>query len=153
MVYNLMTLYQRSALKRFNIIWKGNFFAPGEGKSELDRHFGQIHFAIDKYLQTLKDLEGDINNLLKAISTNGISAKTYLITPDRKAEPKITATIENSHVLRSYFFEDGVIKSQLATEIGPISIVKFKNLRTRSNTSTSVTGAVSIAPIMENDNS
>jgi len=108
MVYNLMTLYQRSALKRFNIIWKGNFFAPGEGKSELDRHFGQIHFAIDKYLQTLKDLEGDINNLL--------------ITPDRKAEPKITATIENSHVLRSYFFEDGVIKSQLATEIGPIEV-------------------------------
>jgi len=53
MVYNLMTLYQRSALKRFNINWKGNFFAPGEGKSELDRHFGQIHFAIDKYLQTL----------------------------------------------------------------------------------------------------
>jgi len=65
-----------------------------------------------------------------------------LISPDRSSEPNITATIENTHEMRNYFFEQGVIKSRLATDTGPITIVKFKNLRIRNQVSTNTPQSV-----------
>lgn len=46
---------------RFNIDWEGNFFSPGEGKSDMDRQFGMFQdIYLQKYLKEMTSTQKKI---------------------------------------------------------------------------------------------
>jgi len=80
-------LEKRSAQQRHGIEMKLRYFEAGEGKSDLDRHFGCLRRTIGQYLLSGVELNGNIDDLLAAVRETQ-NTTIYKVTPAREHKTK-----------------------------------------------------------------
>jgi len=109
-----MEKYQQQKLHGIKI--ELAFFEAGEGKSDLDRHFGCIKHQIRRYLITGATLNGTVEDLLKAVVDMPNTHSIHIVIKRPPAEEtRFYYGYERISAVREVSFEKEGIKAKLAS--------------------------------------
>lgn len=87
--------------KKFGIEIELDFFEVGEGKSDLDRHFGAAKQSVRRRVKHGKSLNGSLSELLTAVSESVKNTSIYEIRPERKEKEEFYKSYRGTNPVRS----------------------------------------------------
>jgi hypothetical protein len=87
--------------KKLGIELEIDFFEVGEGKSDLDRHFGSSKQSIRTRVRNGKGLSGSLEELLTAVAECTTNTRVYEIQPERKQKEEFYHSYEGTNPMRS----------------------------------------------------
>jgi hypothetical protein len=87
--------------KKFGIEVELDFFEVGEGKSDLDRHFGSSKQSVKRRVKTGTSLNGSLSELLTAVSETVKNTSVYEIQPERKRKKEFYKSYQGTNPVRS----------------------------------------------------
>jgi hypothetical protein len=98
--------------KKFGIELEIDFFEVGEGKSDLDRHFGSTKQSIRTRVRNGKGLNGSLEELLTAVAECTTNTRVYEIQPERKQKEEFYHSYEGTNPMRSVRLVKEVVQCQ-----------------------------------------
>jgi hypothetical protein len=87
--------------KKFGIELEIDFFEVGEGKSDLDRHFGSTKQSIRTRVRNGKSLSGSLEELLTAVAECTTNTRVYEIQPERKQKEEFYHSYKGTNPIGS----------------------------------------------------